>query len=229
MAKGIGVIIPAAGAGNRLGRVSKPLIEMGGRPLISRILDLFRKLRGLKKIYLAVPGEAIHMFAEIVKAMELNGLVEIVEGGEMRAISVRNAYEKLRGHINDDDLVCVHDAARPLLSESDLDSVIAAGWKYGAAFLALKAKDTLKFVDAEHFCTRTIDRSNIYCAQTPQVMLSRFLSQAYKTSLDISKATDEIMLLEGAGVKVFVVEPEHLNLKLTTPEDLELIKKLISG
>lgn len=74
----------------------------------------------------------------------------------------------------------------------------------------------------------TIDRSRVYAAQTPQVMKAGLLSRAYKTVTNISDITDEIMLMEKIGVKAFVVEPHHLNLKLTTPEDLELIKKLIS-
>lgn len=228
MGKGIGVIIPAAGAGNRLGGLSKPLVEVGGYPLISRILNLFRELRGVKKICLAVPKIAINSFNEILQSSESVELAEIVEGGEERSASVRNAYMCLQNYVNEDDLVCVHDAARPLLTKSDLDSVIAAGWKYGAAFLASKVKDTLKLVDDKNFCVKTVDRSSIYGAQTPQVMLSKFLSQAYKDVSGLSNVTDEIMLMEKISVKAFVVEPKNLNLKLTTPEDLELIRRLIS-
>jgi len=222
------VIIPAAGAGNRLGGLSKPLVEVGGYPLISRILNLFRELRGVKKICLAVPKIAINSFNEILQSSESVELAEIVEGGEERSASVRNAYMCLQNYVNEDDLVCVHDAARPLLTKSDLDSVIAAGWKYGAAFLASKVKDTLKLVDDKNFCVKTVDRSSIYGAQTPQVMLSKFLSQAYKDVSGLSNVTDEIMLMEKISVKAFVVEPKNLNLKLTTPEDLELIRRLIS-
>ena len=222
------MIIPAAGAGNRLGGLSKPLVEVGGYPLISRILNLFRELRGVKKICLAVPKIAINSFNEILQSSESVELAEIVEGGEERSASVRNAYMCLQNYVNEDDLVCVHDAARPLLTKSDLDSVIAAGWKYGAAFLASKVKDTLKLVDDKNFCVKTVDRSSIYGAQTPQVMLSKFLSQAYKDVSGLSNVTDEIMLMEKISVKAFVVEPKNLNLKLTTPEDLELIRRLIS-
>ncbi len=228
MERGIGVIIPAAGAGNRLGSVSKPLVEIAGRPIIARILSLFRGLPGVKKICLAVPKATIHNFEEIVRLLELDELTAIVEGGEERAISVRNAFERLQEYITNDDLICIHDAARPLLAKPDLDSVIDAGWKYGAAFLAAKIKDTLKLVDDENFVRKTIDRSGVYGAQTPQVMLSKYLLRAYETMGDLSGVTDEILLMEKIGVKAFVVEPKQPNLKLTTPEDLEMIKKLIS-
>jgi len=222
------VIIPAAGAGTRLGGISKPLIEIGGRPIIAKILGLFAETCDVKKICLAVHKDAVLTFREITKELGIDNLADIVEGGEKRAVSVRNAYEHLRKHVSEDDLVCIHDAARPLLAKSDLDSVIAAGWKHGAAFLAAKIKDTLKLVDGQNFCLSTIDRSNVYGAQTPQVMLSRFLSKAYESVDDFSGVTDEIILMERIGVKAFVVESRHLNPKLTTPEDLELIRSLIS-
>ncbi|HUI31765.1 MAG TPA: 2-C-methyl-D-erythritol 4-phosphate cytidylyltransferase [Candidatus Acidoferrales bacterium] len=226
--RGIGVIIPAAGAGSRLGGLVKPLVDVNGSVLLARILGLFRELTDVKKICIAVPKTAFRRFEDVVQALKMENLTVIVEGGDKRAISVRNAYEQLRTHITEKDLVCIHDAARPLLSKSDLDSVIDAGWKYGAAFLAAKIKDTLKVVDEKNFCERTIDRSSIYGAQTPQVMLSKLLSKAYKTVRNISEATDEITLMEKIGVKALAVEPRHLNPKLTTHEDLELIKRLIS-
>ncbi len=228
MGKGIGVIIPAAGSGKRLGGLSKPLIEIGGRPIILRLLELFAELGDVKRICIAVQPENTSDFKKIVESMELWGLMEIVEGGTERPASVKNAFEDLKKSISEDDLVCIHDAARPLLSKTDLGRVIDAGWKYGAAFLAAKVKDTLKVVDESNFCVSTIDRSKIFAAQTPQVMTSRLLSRAYDAVSDFSDVTDEIMLLERIGVKAFVVEPHNLNLKLTTAEDLELLKKLIS-
>jgi len=228
MKKRIGVIIPAAGAGNRLGGVSKPLIEVNGRPIISIILKLFATLPEVKKICLAVPKESINHFTEIVEELNLDDLTMVVEGGKERAYSVRNAYKKLQPLIGKDDLVCIHDAARPLLTRYDLDNVITAGWKHGAAFLASKVKDTLKLVDEKNICVKTLDRSNVYGAQTPQVMLSKFLLKAYERITNLSDITDEVMLMEKIGVNAMVVEPRHLNIKLTTPEDIELIKKIIS-
>ncbi len=228
MGKKIGVIIPAAGAGTRLGGVSKPLIELGGQPLIGRLLNMFTELKQVGKICVAVSQIDIIRFREIIQSLKLQELVQIIEGGIERPLSVKKAFDSLADHINEDDLVCIHDAARPLLSKSDLEEVIDAGWKHDAAFLAVKVKDTLKVVDDKNFCVSTIDRSKVYAAQTPQVMKAGLLSRAYKTVTNIYGVTDEIMLMERIGVKAFVVEPCHLNLKVTTPEDLELVKKLIS-
>ncbi|MCL5268824.1 MAG: 2-C-methyl-D-erythritol 4-phosphate cytidylyltransferase [Bacteroidetes bacterium] len=228
MGKGIGVIIPAAGSGRRLGGVSKPLIEIGGEPIIRRLLNLFAKLHGLKHICLAAPQTDILNFQRIVQPTELRRLTAVVEGGAERPLSVKNAFEFLRSMVNDDDLVCIHDAARPLLSAEDLEEVISAGWKFGAAFLAAPVKDTLKMVDENNFCESTVDRSRLFAAQTPQVMTAGLLSRAYGQLGDLTGVTDEIMLLERIGVKAFVVEPRHINPKITTAEDLELLQKLTS-
>ncbi len=116
----------------------------------------------------------------------------------------------------------------PYYRSQDLEKVIEAGWIHDATFLAARVKDTLKIVDDKNFCVSTIDRSKIYAAQTPQIFKAGALSRAYETVANLSGITDEIMLMEKIGVKAFIVEPKHLNLKLTTPEDLELIEKLMS-
>ncbi len=228
MGSGVGVIIPAAGTGKRLGGISKPLLDLNGEPMIQRVLRLFAELKEIKSICLAVPKTGISDFKGIVESLQLQALVQIVEGGTERPVSVRNAYAQLRSSVDDEDLICIHDAARPILRESDLLRVIEAGWVHGAAFLAVKVNDTLKVVDEQNFCESTIDRSKIFAAQTPQVMKAIFLARAYDAVSDLSNVTDEIMLMERIGVRAFVVEPHYLNLKLTTAEDLELIKKIIS-
>lgn len=228
MAGRIGVIIPAAGAGKRLGGVSKPLIEAGGKPIILRLLALFGRMENVTVICIAAPPSAVAGFRAIASAAQTAPPVEIVEGGSERPLSVKNAFLSIDSSLSDDDLVCVHDAARPLLNLEDLENVIAAGWKHGAALLGTRVKDTLKRVDEKGFCTGTIDRSEIFAAQTPQVMKAGLLRKAYAEVPDCSRLTDEIMLMESIGVNAFVVQTKHLNFKITTSEDLDLLKRLLS-
>ncbi len=228
MSRRIGVIIPAAGAGKRLGGVSKPLIEIGGKPVILRLIGLFAGLPDVHRVCIAVPSVGVADFNRVIETSGFRELTEIVEGGAERPQSVRNAFMSIRRLLSDDDLVCIHDAARPLLSGEDLNGVVAAAWEHGAALLASKVKDTLKVVNAGSFCESTIDRSKIFAAQTPQVMRAGLLSKAYGNVEDLSDVTDEIMLMERIGVKAFVVEPRHPNLKITTSEDLDLLRKIIS-
>ena len=228
MAKKVGVIIPAAVAGRRLGGVSKPLIEVGGKPIILRLLALFGQSENVSGIFVAVPGAGMAEFRAMVKSAGFRVRIEVVEGGAERPLSVRNAFEALRPSLSEEDLVCIHDAARPLLSKEDLERVIDAAWQHGAAFLASRVKDTLKAVDEDGFCTYTIDRTSVFAAQTPQVMKAGLLRKAYEEVADCSHLTDEIMLMEKIGVRAFVVEPRHLNFKVTTSEDLDLLKKIVS-
>ncbi len=227
MANQIGVIIPAAGSGTRLGGVSKPLIEIDGRPAIIRLLALFSGLREVSRICVAVPKGNIQQYSDVIMT-EFPDNVDIVEGGTERPYSVRNAYHFLSSRISEDDLVCIHDAARPLLAKGDLERVINEAWKSGAAFLASRLKDTLKVADDDNFCVSTIDRSRVFGAQTPQVMKSAFLKRAYFEIENLSGLTDEIMLMERIGVKARIVESQHPNFKVTTADDLQLLKKLIS-
>ncbi len=228
MTGGIIVILPAAGSGSRLGGISKPLIEIGGRTILSRVLSLFAGLTKVKKICIAAPTPLLPAFQKVLMSSKPAVPVELVEGGSTRAYSVRNAFEYVKPILENDDLVCIHDAARPLLSKADLDSVIAAGFKHGAAFLAVKIKDTLKVVGDDHFCMKTVDRKGVYGAQTPQVMFSKYMAKAYDSTPELTGITDEIMLVERIGVRAYAVQPEHFNPKLTTPEDLEVIRKLIA-
>ncbi len=225
MAHKIGVIIPAAGAGRRLGGVTKPLIEVGGKPIILRLLHLFSRQPDVYRICVAAPRAEIADFRRIGDTSGIK--VSIVEGGSERAVSVKNAYDSLSDSLSEEDLVCIHDAARPLLSEEDLASVISVATKFGAAFLAARVKDTLKLVGEGGVCLSTIDRTNLFAAQTPQVMKSAYLKRAYSEVGDYSGITDEIMLMEKIGVGAVVVEPRRPNLKLTSPEDLDLIMNLI--
>lgn len=224
----IGVIIPAAGAGRRLGGISKPLIEIGGEAIIGRLVRLFSEVSMVKRICVAVQKQDIRLFQRFLQSADTRSLVSIIEGGLERPFSVRNAFQHIRESLDDRDLVCIHDAARPLLSREDLDRVLLAASEEGAAFLAVRVKDTLKVVDEDNFCLGTVDRSKMFAAQTPQVVRVELLSRAYSQVDDLSGVTDETMLLEKIGVKAFVIEPRHINPKITTAEDLELLRRLTS-
>lgn len=189
---------------------------------------MFAAVERVEKICVAVSPSSIRQFRSIAQSLDLRDLVEIVEGGAERPLSVKNCFDLISRELLEDDLICIHDAARPLLAKSDLDEVLEAGREHGAALLAARIKDTLKVVDESNLCVSTIDRTKVFAAQTPQVIKTGLLARAYAEVEDIAGVTDEIMLMERIGVQAMVVEPRHLNLKLTTPEDLELIEKFLS-
>jgi len=149
--------------------------------------------------------------------------VVIVAGGERRQDSVRNAFDRAA---RDADVVVIHDAARPLVSHEVIRRTVEAAAATGAAIAAIRAKDTVKRSDAAGRIAETLNRDEIYLAQTPQAFLVDVLRDALTISDD---ATDEAALAEQAGHAVQLVEGDPRNLKITTLDDLALAERLLGG
>lgn len=228
MRKSIGVIIPAAGSGRRLGGIHKPLIEVDGKPIIFQLASLFASLPEVNVISIVCQLSDSEKIGKLIRDIPFGGKWEITEGGAERPYSVRNGFISIRKFLNDDDYICIHDAARPLLHLEDLKNVIDAGKRYGAAFLAIAVKDTLKRGDQEGFCVETIKRDDVFAAQTPQIFKVEFLNRAYDSVKDLTCITDEVMLMEFLGIKAKIVLARHPNFKITTEEDVELLRKITS-
>jgi 4-diphosphocytidyl-2-methyl-D-erithritol synthase len=130
--------------------------------------------------------------------------------------------------LKDDDYICIHDAARPLLHIEDLKKVIEEADVYGGSFLAAPVKDTLKKSDGNGFSVETINRDDVFAAQTPQVFRVELMDKAYSKVNDLRNITDEVMLMESLGIRVKIVPARHPNFKITTEEDVELLRKITS-
>jgi 2-C-methyl-D-erythritol 4-phosphate cytidylyltransferase/2-C-methyl-D-erythritol 2,4-cyclodiphosphate synthase len=145
-------------------------------------------------------------------------------GGATRQDSVRNGLQALPAAVT---RILVHDAARPLVSTSIIDRCLAGIEEHGAVIAAVPVKDTLKEV-AEHRISRTVDRSSLWQAQTPQGMRRELLEQACKqVEVDGFLGTDEASLLEHAGIPVAVVMGSEENIKITRPDDLRIAAGLL--
>jgi 2-C-methyl-D-erythritol 4-phosphate cytidylyltransferase/2-C-methyl-D-erythritol 2,4-cyclodiphosphate synthase len=147
--------------------------------------------------------------------------VLIVDGGERRQDSVRHAFERIDRR---SEVVVIHDAARPLVTDALIRRTIDAAFATGAAIAALRASDTVKRADAAGRIAETLPRDRIYLAQTPQAFRVDVLRHALTIRAD---ATDEAALAEQAGHPVQLVEGDPRNVKITTPEDLELAERLL--
>jgi 2-C-methyl-D-erythritol 4-phosphate cytidylyltransferase len=137
--------------------------------------------------------------------------------------SVQNALAKVR---DDVDYVAVHDAARPLLIKDWVNEAFAAAEKYGAALLATPVTSTLKRANENREVQQTVDRNNIWAAQTPQVFRVNLLKEAYHNRGALN-ATDEAQLVELLGHPVHIVPGSPLNLKITTPDDFRMAEALL--
>ena len=210
------LIVAAAGTGNRLGRKEpKAIVPLAGRPLICWTLETFSAIPFARAVVAAPPGCESELDAVVA------GRAQVVAGGETRAASVRLAFDAL--HPNPSDLVCVHDAARPLVTAAEARSVLEAAERAGAAIAATPLVDTVKQVEDGRIVS-TLDRRRLFAAGTPQVFRAELLARALVSGRE---ATDEAALLEALGVPVAVVSVSRLGFKITTPEDLEMAAALL--
>jgi len=213
----VGVAVPAAGAGRRMGGRRKQYLELAGEPVLLRALAPFLARDDVVSIVVALPPDDAADPPEWLLGADPR--VRAVAGGETRTASVRAALEALPDTV---EVVVVHDGARPLLPAEVLDRCIAVARGGRGAVAASPAVDTLKEVDAEGRILRTPPRSTLWHAQTPQAFPREMLLDAYRSvGPDDPPATDDASLVERRGGDVRVVESPPRNLKVTRPEDME--------
>lgn len=173
----------------------------------------------VQEIILAVPAvDHDYCAQEVVAAYGLSKVRRIVAGGAERQNSVGAALEAVDPQF---DLVLVHDAVRPFLTEDMIERVCEAAARHGGAIIAIPARDTLKEVGAHREIQRTVDRGRLWQAQTPQAFRREILQRAHeKARADAYLGTDEADLVQRLGETVVVVEGSGENIKVTRPEDL---------
>jgi 2-C-methyl-D-erythritol 4-phosphate cytidylyltransferase len=233
------VILPAAGIGTRMSpgtshgtpgatATPKQFLSLAGVPILIHCLRAFLAVPRVAAIYIAVRPSEIDRVRAQVTEFGLNSKVHVVEGGDIRQQSVANALTHLiaENACAGDDVILVHDAARPLIDPETIDRTIDAVAQYGAAIVGLPAVDTIKQVErTAHgaIVTATIPRERIVQAQTPQGARCALLQRAFaEAAADEFAGTDEASLLERAGIEVAVVPGSPRNFKITQPGDLEL-------
>jgi 2-C-methyl-D-erythritol 4-phosphate cytidylyltransferase/2-C-methyl-D-erythritol 2,4-cyclodiphosphate synthase len=211
----VSAIIAAGGRGLRFGGGSpKQLLMLGGRPILARSVDAFVSCDLIAEIVVALPAD---LAAEPPSYLHDRGKpITVVIGGDHRRGSVANAFAQLSDRT---EVVVVHDAARPLVTDDLIRRTVTAASETGAAIAAIRAHDTVKQTDAAGVITATLPRERIYLAQTPQAFRVPVLRDALRVSGD---ATDEAMLAEQAGHVVRVVDGDPRNLKITSPGDLTM-------
>ncbi|MEO6802841.1 MAG: 2-C-methyl-D-erythritol 4-phosphate cytidylyltransferase [Granulicella sp.] len=221
------VILPAAGIGTRMaaaGAGPKQFFQVGGVPVLIHSLRAFLAVPQITTISIAVRATEMARVRAQVQEFGLDAKIQIVEGGDNRQHSVRNALAGLE--CAEDDIVLVHDAVRPLIDAATIERTIDAVVKHGAAIVALPAVDTIKQVERTAdgaIITSTIPREFIVRAQTPQGARCGLMKRAFaEAEADEFAGTDEASLLERAGIAVAVVVGSPRNFKITQPGDIEL-------
>jgi 2-C-methyl-D-erythritol 4-phosphate cytidylyltransferase len=221
-------LIPAAGRGQRMGReIEKQFLLLGGKPLLAHTLSQFEASPDIDRIVIIVPqGREAFCYHEIVEPEGLRKITHIVAGAHTRQLSVMAGFRCLD---QDVDIVAIHDGARPFVTPSLIRAAIHAALQDGSAVTAIPEPDTLKRVSGGGTVIETVDRRDLWRAQTPQAfrrpILQCALAYAGRYNLD---TTDEASLVEALSWPVRIVLGSTWNFKITSPDDLQLAELLLN-
>ena len=211
----VSAIIPAAGSGERFGE-EKQFKLFSGRPLIFHTLKLFLQSDYIDEIIVAVPSASVDSTHRDVLSMSAGKPVKVVAGGTRRQDSVKNGIDVSDSHST---LVCIHDAARPFVTEDLIQRSISACEFADGAVVGIPSKDTVKFSE-NGLIKETLDREKIWLAQTPQCFHKNKLLQAlYNAEKENLIGTDESALMEAMGFSIKLVDGDSNNFKITTKDD----------
>ncbi len=224
----VAALIPAAGMGRRMGgTLEKQFVQLGGKPLLAHTLARFEETPEVGKVVVIVPpGREEFCRREVIERGGFRKIERIVTGAETRQGSVRAGFQCVE---EDVDIVVVHDGARPFVTPALIQAVIEAAAHDGSAIVAIPESDTLKRVSADGVVMETIDRQQLWRAQTPQGFRRQVLQDALEYAERHSlRETDEASLVEGLRRPVRVVPGSSWNLKITSPDDLALARSLLA-
>ena len=216
-------IVVAGGSSSRMG-FDKLRADLHGTPVYFHCLQTLQNCPEIGQIIVVASEKNLPVFQK--ETLSLSKLTLVVAGGTERHLSVAAGLEKIASEFQ---WILVHDAARPLLSPCDLASVLAAAKTHGAASLATPVTDTLKRTDAAGFVRDSVERTNLWAMQTPQVFRAEKLRMAYAQILQNGElVTDEVSAVAASGETIKLIPPADMNFKITYPTDIELARSILS-
>ena len=227
---GCSAIVLAAGKGSRMkSEVHKQFMLLGGKPVLYYSLHCFQESSLIDEIILVTSEDMIdYCRSEIVEKYSFDKVKKIVGGGKERYDSV---YEGLKA-CSSQGIVCVHDSARPFITEDILKRGIETAESTGACIVGVPAKDTMKLADENNDVDRTIPREKVWIVQTPQIFSYSLLKNAYESARlkGMNGITDDAMVVEReTECKVRFSLGSYRNIKITTPEDLIIGEAFLSS
>ena len=219
----VSVIIAAGGKGTRMGAdINKVYLDLLDKEIVMHTALAFEQNENTDEIIIVTGEDDIGNCRSLTKKYNLSKVAAIVTGGQTRQQSVWNGISHSKG-----DIIAIHDGARALISQEEINAVIADCKEYGAAALGVKVKDTIK-ESRDGFISGTVDRSNLYAIHTPQVFCREDIIKAHKAAQN-SDATDDCGLAENIGIKIKITEGSYNNIKITTPEDMIMAEAILKG
>jgi len=224
----VGVVLLSGGVGKRMGaKIPKQYLKLLGLEIALHSLNIFLDMEEVSEIAIVVAKEWRHVFEDYLATRDVRPKIKYASGGAERQDSVFNGLEQITS-----ELVAVHDIARPLVTAEEVRKVIADAAACGAALLAVKTKATVKQSkvgsEGEDLVASTLDRKVIWEAHTPQVIRADLLREGFKNATENKlEVTDDVSLVEQLGKPVKLTEGEYTNIKVTTPEDIQLAETIL--
>lgn len=223
------LIVCSGGSGERVGaKNNKIFLKIKNKEIIYWTLKIFEENPAIDAILVSTRLGDIKRIKDIIRKHGFKKVIEVIPGGKSRQETTMNSLMWLKTKVKNDDLIGIHNAANPFVSNKEIKNVFADALKHRAALLAYPARDTVKIVDDSNLVDHTPVRKSCWYAQTPQVAFYGDLLKAFTVAQDKNfTGTDDTQLLEMIGIKPKIVPCSRYNFKITFPEDLFLAEKLL--
>ena len=216
-----GVVIVAAGSGSRMKmNINKQFIKLNDKEIIAHTIEKFYNHKNIDEIVVVIKEEEGSYFKNgILNKYNFNN-IKIAFGGNERQDSVYNGLKALNENC---EIVLIHDGARPFVSDQIINSCIEEAKNHNAVVVGVPVKDTIKVINENNDIVDTPERSNLWAVQTPQTFNYDILVKSYEDAFKGGfYGTDDAMLVERIGYRVKMIEGSYNNIKITTPEDIEI-------
>ncbi len=234
--KNVFAAILAGGIGTRMGNVEKPkqYLKIGGKPIIVHTIEKFLLNEDMQAVIVLTPKQWVNHTKDLVKKYIPSGLdIHVIEGGADRNGTIMNAINFIETNfgLDDDTVIVTHDSVRPFVSHRIIADNVKFALKYGACDTVIPATDTIVCSEDGEVITEIPDRSKMYQGQTPQSFKAKKLKDMYLGLSDDEKKilTDACKIMVLKGEKVYLVEGETGNMKITYPYDLKVAEALLKG
>jgi len=219
------LILLAGGIGSRMGStLPKQYLRLENKPLFLHSLEVFLAMQELDEIVVVCE----EIYESLFEVERYSKKIDFARPGKRRQDSVYSGLQSL--NCNEEQLICIHDTARPAIEPVLIRRTVDAAESWGAAVLGVPVKSTVKLSNSDLFVLKTLNRNDLWEIQTPQVIRKKLLTEAFDyIQLHNLTVTDDASLVELLGKPVKIVEGSYKNVKLTTPEDIYLIQQLIKN
>jgi 2-C-methyl-D-erythritol 4-phosphate cytidylyltransferase len=219
------VIIVAGGSGTRMqSAVPKQFLLINGKPVLMHTIEAFHKAEADPQIIIVLHANFHSYWKQLCAEHHFDIPFKLVNGGETRFHSVKNGLDLIPGQ--EDILVAVHDAVRPLTSKQIIDQSYKYAAEHGNAITAVKSRDSVR--QLKNNISEALVRDEIYLVQTPQTFQSAQIKKAYLQPYD-AKFTDDASVIEEMGEKINLIEGNYSNIKITFPEDIAIAELLMKS